>query len=715
MASTFEQACARTEERLEEVFKSRAGIPSVVVGLVKEDETRVLARGSAAPAQPVGAQTLYALASCLKPMTAMVLLDVLCAQGAALEGLRRPLGDLYPVVSPADVSVQHLLAHRGYPQTALPEPGGSLSLSGADCTALARTPLPPLPSAEQAGPLRFIAAPGYQNDNYWLAGWLLARRAPAPDGESGSWTRYERAMRERLWSRLDMPSTCCRPTMKQLSRGACPMQHVVLAGRTRLVPTSVVRFDGVSMGEAYSCAADLVAFLRVAANERHWAETGQAPENVRGLLDRFRAARQFPFAEADAAEGSDFGRRHGTGWTAHEDVARAGEIWHRGDKLGYQAVLAADPIRRTAVCVLSNVWAHTPEEAARAGLDPRTTLNRSARLLQRLAEHAMDLLRSTGAAPGRDGELQGWVDAPPLAITAAASQEEREFVFETDAPDTFARVKGDRVGRVVLPQGRAPGWESQLIGALNVQGGPEATLFRDARPRGFEPTGTPAAALAGTWRGSLVRPWWWSRLAVDLAPGGQGDSSARIAQQPALELRNVLVGSAPLRPYSSTAPLPLLHAEVLVPAGGGYGLIDLLRVEEGGDTALLGDWRQLGQRYHVALWRTPTNTSSWRWPALRIGRWGGLLLPRDGAPETFALEVLQRGVGRGRKAILNAPGVGEVRLRRLTCLNGALRLEALGPAGHRVYGWGAFFRDDALGTLVLPQGAYPFRMRRLGT
>lgn len=692
---------------VEHVRSRHAGFPSLVVALAHEGGQETVAQGmrDIRGGDEVTSDTLYALASCLKPMTASGLVQALIAAGQGSSPREALDATLDQWLRSADEgwstppSVADLLSHRLDPAGPEVESGSEYILDGGTCPQATTAPLGSFPPEAAFSALQFRPTTQYQNDAYTIAGYLLACLTnPSPAVQQRSWAEYDQAMRNLVWLPLKMGSTRVVLDPPDVGQIALPYAWTTLAGtrgRSRLVRKDCLRMAAIAAAEAWTSPRDLRQFAAVAAGAANPPQGAERlAETVRGLVA----------AQAEGALTGDI-QRAGPGWMRLE--GRPGERWHRGDKVGYQAVIGLAPEKRAAVIVLCNV--HGEDEFQQRGL------NALGWTVQRLAEAVLDAL-TRGAGPTLASILGPRTREPaatPIAGRRSSATGEWELAYESEDEHALV-VHRSGVRTAVARQPSRIDWSpADWVGVLNVgdlgsgwqvyETGLPPEFVRDAGDQG------PGSVLRGEWIGSLTRPWWWSKMELGLGTGDPTSARVRVANRAVMAIDSWALGLARAPGAPASSPLqPAVHAEGPAPDRGGYGFIDVA----GGPDALLGDWVIEGERYHVALRRPDPVRPRW-WPPMDPGTWAGLLGEGPDA-RPLRLVVQQVGGGRRRAGFLSlAPAGGEMwPLFAFEALNGALRFSGR-AARHAIAGWGAFVGVACAGSLRMGRRTERFALRRV--
>ncbi len=692
------------EKALDHLRSAHAGFPSLAVALVAGQASAFVCRGAQADTEgrPADPTTLYALASCLKPMTAAAVVAAIAAAGpvSAAQALASPLARWLPHADQgldAPATLHGLLAHRLEPWGPAGLAGNGYLLDGGEDPSVLTKELGSFPPDAELATTRFHPTTRYQNAAYSLAGYLLtlADGPPAPP-QPRPWALYEDAMRRRVWDPLGMSSTGIVLDEAALPRVAAPFAWTTLAGarnRARLVRKQFLRMAATSAAEAWSTAEDLARFARLAAG------------GLAGAIETepLRRAVETLVGASSAGVLADDVREAGPGWMLHPD--RPGERWHRGDKLGYQAVLGVAPDHGCAIALLCNV--HGEDEHRQRGLGALGMT------IHRLGLALMDAL-AHGRCTRLDAVLAPRLRDPlprPFARRRAPDGREWDLAFPAERDDVIVVLRSGAREAVHAAVAPGPGSPAAWLDRLNAApDGGGWQVYHPALPPGFEPDaphGGAAALLSGRWVGSVVRPWWWSTLELTLGAEAPDGAQVRVAGRRVMELDHCALGLArgPGDPPDAPAR-PALHAEGPAPDRGGYGFIDLA----GDAAALLGDWVIEGERYHVALRRPDPARPRW-WPPLATGTWNGRWGEGPGA-RPLRLRVAALGQGRRRQGSLSlGDEAGSRPLAAFVALNGALRFEDA-PHDRRLLGWGGFVGDLCQGTLRVEGRAERFWLRR---
>jgi CubicO group peptidase (beta-lactamase class C family) len=417
-------AAGRTFAELQRAVRQRVdthnstGIVAAVLGA--DGQTRVFAYGRAAGGTRVTVGSVFEIGSITKVFTGTLLADMVQRGEVALDdpvASLLPAGVTVPSRNGREITLVDLATHTsGLPREATNLAPKDPAQPYADYTVdqlydfLAHATLASDPGSEHL----------YSNVGAGLLGHALALRA----GRS-----YEQLVRERVLDPLGMRTTAITLTPALLQRMVAGHDLFGLPAAALELPTLA------GAGALRSTAGDMLKFA--AAN---LSGSGD------GVLDRAMAVARTPRRSAGD------GDRIGLHWITSPVHGGRDIVWHNGGTLGQHSFLGLDPVRRTAVIVLSGSVAGIEDIGVHA-LDPHVPLQRPPKAV---SVPARTLARYVGrySFPGfrlritrtRGGLLAHQDGAPPVRL---APESPTRFFLNMAVRLRFT-VRGGRATRAVL-------------------------------------------------------------------------------------------------------------------------------------------------------------------------------------------------------------------------------------------------------------------------
>jgi CubicO group peptidase (beta-lactamase class C family) len=312
-------------------------VPSVSVAIVRPGEeiwTKVWGHQNLATQALANDQTVYGIASMLKPITATTLLSVLADE--TVGGVMDPDSDVRKLVPESirpenPVSFQDVLSHH---ITTLGGPAGAkIGLWYWNGVGAAKFPIESL-DFKRRDRSKYI---GDHNSNYYLAGYLVASLAGEKSNEKWMAT-YRRQVHQRVIDQLGMNRTSFHPGHTMIERLAIPYSRADLYNRS-LTP---LRFHAVPAAEAYSTPSDLARFLAAHLNQGVLKGTDGISAKV----------------VADSHQTPDPKSGIALGWKRWKPTGQD-LLYHGGVGAGYSGMLMGDLKSRIGICIMVNCQTDT--------------------------------------------------------------------------------------------------------------------------------------------------------------------------------------------------------------------------------------------------------------------------------------------------------------------------------------------------------------------
>lgn len=311
----------KTADRLLEKAVEKREVTGIAAGLSIDGELRWV-NGSgyrhAAQEEAFGAQTLTRIASLVKPMTAIAIMQLYEHGKIDLDvPIQQYLPD-FPVKKEGDITIRHLLTHTS-------GTGSYASEKERNNTVHYETLSDAIAVFKDR---KLLSAPGtayhYTSYGYVVLGLVIERV---------SGMSYEAYMKQHIWDKAGMSHTGVETAGKEEKGKSLLYRKARNGNPVNLPPTDLS--DRVPGGGVYSCVTDMIRFGNAVLNHT------LIKESTLGLM----------LKDPGVKKGSDYG----LGWTLYGNDEKHGSVFgHTGSQSGASAHLLLLPEPKITVVVLSN-------------------------------------------------------------------------------------------------------------------------------------------------------------------------------------------------------------------------------------------------------------------------------------------------------------------------------------------------------------------------